>query len=95
MDRIRILLSRCAALFSARKLDAELDEELRTHIDLAAEENRKRGMFGTQARLQQDCGHPLPHIPRTATLRFDLDQLAPGCSPEACLRGCRLRSAQC
>ena len=50
MDRIRILLSRCAALFSARKLDAELDEELRAHIDLAAEENRKRGMTEQEAR---------------------------------------------
>ena len=50
MDRIRILLSRCAALFSAGKLDAELDEELRSHIDLAAEENRKRGMTEQEAR---------------------------------------------
>jgi predicted permease len=52
MDRIRILLSRCAALFSAGKLDAELDEELRSHIDLAVEENRKRGMTEQEARTQ-------------------------------------------
>ncbi len=40
MDWIRILLSRGAALFRSKKLDADLDEELRAHIDLAIEENR-------------------------------------------------------
>lgn len=50
MDQIRILLSRCAALFRRRKLDEDLDEELRTHIDLAVEENMKRGMSVQEAR---------------------------------------------
>src|SRR5580698_6388923 len=51
MDPIRIFLSRCAALFRSRKLDADLDEELRAHIDLATEENRRRGMNDQQARI--------------------------------------------
>jgi predicted permease len=50
MDWIRMLLSRSASLFRSRKLDAELDEELRVHIDLAIEENRRRGMNEPQAR---------------------------------------------
>jgi predicted permease len=50
MDWIRILLSRSAALFRSRKLDADLDEEMRAHIDLAIEENRGRGMNESQAR---------------------------------------------
>jgi predicted permease len=50
MDLIRTLLSRCAAPFRRQKLDADLDEELRIHIDLATEENRKRGMSREQAR---------------------------------------------
>jgi predicted permease len=50
MNWIRILLSRCAALFRSKKLDADLDEELRAHIDLAIEENRRRGMNEQQAR---------------------------------------------
>jgi len=50
MDWIRILLSRSAALFLSKKLDADLDEELRAHIDLAIEENRRRGMNEPQAR---------------------------------------------
>jgi hypothetical protein len=50
MDRIRILLNRCSVLFSRRKLDQDLDEELRAHIDFAVEENVKRGMSGETAR---------------------------------------------
>ena len=50
MDWIRILLSRGAALFRSKKLDADLDEELRAHIELAIEENRARGMNEPQAR---------------------------------------------
>lgn len=50
MDWIRILLTRSAALIRSKKLDADLDEELRAHIDLAIEENRWSGMSEPQAR---------------------------------------------
>ena len=51
MDWIRTLLSRCAAaLRPPQKLDTDLDEELLTHIELATEENRKRGMREDEAR---------------------------------------------
>lgn len=50
MDRIRVLLSRCAALFRKRKLDDDLEEELGSHIALAIEENLTRGMTAQQAR---------------------------------------------
>ena len=50
MDSMRILLSRCAALFSRQKLDEDLDEELDTHIDFAVEENLRRGMSEQEAR---------------------------------------------
>jgi len=50
MDLLRILLSRCAALFRRKKLDAELDEELQSHIDFAIEENLARGMSEQEAR---------------------------------------------
>jgi predicted permease len=46
----RTLLSRCAAFFGARRLDADLDEELRAHIDLAVAENLKRGLTRDEAR---------------------------------------------
>lgn len=50
MDWIRILLCRCAALFRRRKLDADLDEEVQAHIDLAIAENLRSGMAKTEAR---------------------------------------------
>ncbi len=50
MEWIRILLSRCAALLHHQQLDADLDEELLAHIELATEENRKRGMPEEEAR---------------------------------------------
>src|SRR5271168_4773613 len=50
MELVRILLGRCAALFRGRKLDDELDEELRAHIELAVEANLKRGMSEAEAR---------------------------------------------
>jgi putative ABC transport system permease protein len=50
MAWIRILLSRCVALFRKQKLDEDLDEELRTHLDLAAEENMLRGLPEQEAR---------------------------------------------
>src|SRR6267378_4393256 len=50
MDLVRILLSRCIGFFRGKSLDEDLDEELRSHIDLAVEENRGRGMNEEQAR---------------------------------------------
>ncbi|HTX76383.1 MAG TPA: ABC transporter permease [Terracidiphilus sp.] len=47
---VRSLLSRIAALFRARKLDASLDEELGAHIDLAADDHMRRGMSEAEAR---------------------------------------------
>ena len=90
MNLIRTLLSRCAALFGRQKLDAELDEELRAHIDLAIEENLKRGMspeharrtalrdFGgvTQTRESYRTQRGLPFLEVLAQdLRFALRQL--------------------
>lgn len=50
MTWIRVLLGRCVALLRIKKLDADLDEELRAHIDMATEENRRRGMNEQEAR---------------------------------------------
>ena len=50
MDMIRVIVSRITALFRHGTLDEELDEELRAHIDLAIEENVKRGMSPDDAR---------------------------------------------
>jgi predicted permease len=47
---VRSFVSRVAAVFGLRDDDAELDEELRAHVEFAAEENRRRGMTDGQAR---------------------------------------------
>ncbi len=50
MEPIWIMLSRLVALVHGKRLDEDLDEELRTHIDLAIEENIARGMSALEAR---------------------------------------------
>lgn len=90
MDLIRILLSRCAALFRRQKLDEDLDEELHTHIEYAIEENLKRGMpeqeartaalrkFGgvTQTREQYRTQRGMPFLETLVNdLRFGVRQL--------------------
>jgi predicted permease len=50
MDLLRILLSRCAALFRRKRLDEELDEEIESHIDFAIAENLERGLSEEEAR---------------------------------------------
>jgi hypothetical protein len=44
------MFSRFAAMFRQRALDRDLNDELRSHLEMAAEENRKRGMSNEEAR---------------------------------------------
>jgi putative ABC transport system permease protein len=50
MELLRMLWSRCTALFRTRVLDEDLEDELRSHLDFAMAENMERGMSETQAR---------------------------------------------
>jgi putative ABC transport system permease protein len=50
MDRFRILLSRCIAMIGKQKRDNDLEEELRSHIEFAVEENLNRGMSAEAAQ---------------------------------------------
>ncbi len=52
MDWLRTAISRCAALFGGRGMDADLDEELGAHIDLAIEEGVRRGVPEQEARMK-------------------------------------------
>ncbi len=49
MSRLWIAFSRLAALFSRSRRDEELDEELRTHIEMLVEEHIARGMTRADA----------------------------------------------
>jgi macrolide transport system ATP-binding/permease protein len=52
VERIRILFSRCTAFLFRKKLDEELEDELRSHLDFATAENRERGMSAEAARTE-------------------------------------------
>ncbi len=49
MNWVRMFGSRLAGLFRRRALDADLDAELRTHMDALTEENIRRGMSREEA----------------------------------------------
>jgi putative ABC transport system permease protein len=50
MRALRALLARAAGLFTARRADAELDEELETHLAMQIAESVRRGMSPLEAR---------------------------------------------
>ena len=58
MRWMRVACDRVAAMFRRRRLDGELDEELRAHLEMAAEEYRRRGLSEAEAwqRALRDFG---------------------------------------
>jgi predicted permease len=50
MEWMRVAISRFTSLFRRRHLDADLEEELRAHLELAMEDSMRRGMPERQAR---------------------------------------------
>jgi putative ABC transport system permease protein len=63
MDRIRGLLRWIATFFRRRRFEAELDEELATHLEMATAENLRRGMDPDQAR--RSAGRDFGGVERT------------------------------
>jgi hypothetical protein len=52
VSTLRALAWRLGALFRRRRLEAELDEELRAHLELMIEDNERRGMPPEEARRE-------------------------------------------
>src|ERR1041385_1422048 len=50
MNRIRIFLARVRGLFLKRRLEQELDDEIRSHLEMQIEENLRHGMSAEEAR---------------------------------------------
>jgi len=50
MNRIRIFLARVRGLFLKRRLERELDDEIRSHLEMQIEENLHQGMSTAEAR---------------------------------------------
>lgn len=51
-DSVRQGLQRFASFFRKRPLDVDLDAEMQSHLELAVEENLKRGLSASEARRQ-------------------------------------------
>jgi predicted permease len=51
-ERCRIFIHRLAALFRRRRLEGDLDEELRSHLEMAVELNVSKGMSPGDARRE-------------------------------------------
>jgi predicted permease len=52
IEFLQTLIARIAALFRRRRLDADLDDELRSHLEMAIERNQSLGMNAEQARRE-------------------------------------------
>jgi len=50
MNWFRVVASRLRGLFSKHRLDGDLDAELRAHLEMLTEENKRRGMSLQEAR---------------------------------------------
>jgi hypothetical protein len=50
MTWLRVLASRLAALFCRGRLEQELDEEVRSHLEMVIEENQRKGISPEEAR---------------------------------------------
>ena len=50
MTWYRVFACRVRAMFTGRRLDRELDQELRSHIEMETEANLRRGMPPEEAR---------------------------------------------
>jgi predicted permease len=51
MASLRAAIGRVLSLFQRRRIDADLDDEVRAHLELLASEYERRGLSGGQARL--------------------------------------------
>jgi putative ABC transport system permease protein len=51
VTRLRVLLARLLGTLSGRRREDELREELETHLELLADEHRRRGLSDAEARL--------------------------------------------
>src|ERR1700704_3469786 len=51
-ELLRTLFQRLAALFRRRRLEVDLDEELRSHLEMAVELNLRKGMSAEDARRE-------------------------------------------
>ena len=62
-DQLRELLQRIGAFFHKDELDDDLNAEIAAHLEMAVEENLRRGMTEKEARRQAAAANAKP-LPR-------------------------------
>ena len=70
MRRIRVLLDRLRALWNRQRVDDEIDEELRFHLEMAAQANVRRGMAIDAARA--DAARRFGHLTSIRERAYDV-----------------------
>ena len=50
MEKVKLMLTRLKAFFSGSAIDRDMDREMRLHVEMLAEEYRRSGMSGDEAR---------------------------------------------
>ena len=70
MRRIRVLLDRLRALWNRQRVDDEIDEELRFHLEMATQANVRRGMAIDAARA--DAAHRFGHLTSIRERAYDV-----------------------
>src|SRR5215204_2937143 len=70
MARLRTLLGRLRALWRAEQIHDEIDEELRFHIDMRAEESVRRGLTAEEAR--RDAEQRFGRLARIKELGYEV-----------------------
>jgi predicted permease len=70
MRRIRVLLDRLRALSNRQRVDDEIDEELRFHLEMAAQANVRRGMAIDAARA--DAARRFGHLTSIKERAYDV-----------------------
>ena len=67
MTRLRVLLAKFSGLFHRAKLERQLDEDVRAHLEMLTEENQRKGMtpaeahyaalrqFGNVSSMKEEC----------------------------------------
>src|SRR5579884_877255 len=67
MAWLRVIISKLSGLFRKARLEQQLDDEVRAHLEMLTEENQRRGMvpeearqaamheFGNVSRMKEEC----------------------------------------
>src|SRR6267378_4494960 len=85
----RIFIHRLAALFRRRRLEDDMNEELRSHLEMAVELNLRKGMSAGEAR--REAHREFGGIEQTKELyrnQRGLPSSRPHCKTSASVSGC-------